>query len=591
MLKYSSRMYSSPDKQSEKRSTTRSRAPQPPSVEPTTELALALQRLNTASESLSAADVLQLQRTVGNRAVTQALRRKRADSRGEKAMNRSVVQRLNGAVPQNFTAAAAGANNAQLELRTNKTWTSSTGSLADLSDVQMREHIVFNHNPATDIPSYPVAVPMIPGMTLAGNTLTKVAGHMAGGGGTDTHSGAGFGPEFTVAGQPNLAKNAWNLVGTQEYQYRDTAGLWQPLHPGSTFTITRDMALNPATHGYEMTFTKPGPFGINMQAGPTPITMSTTEAMGDVLATRPDQAAIWTAIDNEVTTAKEHHYTQIRTANKTITGVTPNLIVPVNFIITEPNLVQADVNNQAFAAFQGIPQAEYTPVFANAESAINKVVQQYMRHMTAAPSRIDIILTKLGGNVRQQGIYTAAGGGVFRIVLRYDKFTTISPADKDTTMAGTESKKGWSKAGKRERWQKATITHEMGHLLHAFGGNNDKFQSATIDMMTANALAPHNPAIEAQLYHIAGINDQIMNALRAKNYAQKWTYAKDNPAEVVAEVWTALINGRTVPRGLAAVYLAYGGMRNATIDNTLRRRFPHNQIPAMNQPEDAIPHI
>ena len=60
--------------------------------------------------------------------------------------------------------------------------------------------------------------------------------------------------------------------------------------------------------------------------------------------------------------------------------------------------------------------------------------------------------------------------------------------------------------------------------------------------------------------------------------------------KAVLGIETALIL-EFVSAYLAAVYLAYGGMRNATIDNTLRKRFPGNVIPPMAEPIDALPHI
>jgi len=546
------------------------------------------QSVHNQLRSLSTADVLKLQRSIGNHALTKMMKQT-SNPRGSQSAA-ALIQRKNGAVPQNFTVAGTAVDNAQVKISTDKTWTSST-ILADLDDIEMREVVTFRSDPVVDMPGYPLVVPTIPNMTLVANTLTKVAGAMNSGGGTDNHNGAGFAPSFSVMGHDNLRRGAWTLIGDQVYEYRDrgAAGPWTALHAGD-FVITRTMAIDPVTHEYQLMFNKTGPFGVNATAGPTPIQMTTTEAMSDVAATRPDQASIWTGIDTAITVTQEHDYNTIRTANKTITGVMPNVTVPVNFIVTQPRVPQVLPLNQAFAVGTTLAVGEYTPVFANVESSLDEIITKYMGNMTVAPSRIDIILTKCSGNVRQQGIYTAAAGGVFRIVLRNEKFTDINPADKDTTMAGAASKKGFKKATKLKNWEQATIFHEMGHLLHAFS-KRDKFQSATIDLMTANALYLTNPGIEAQLFHLARINDQIMNALRAKPYAQKWTYAKDNPAEVVAEIWTALMKGIKVPKGLAAVYLAYGGMRNATIDKTLRRLFPNKLIPTFNQPEDAIPHI
>ncbi len=81
-----------------------------------------------------------------------------------------------------------------------------------------------------------------------------------------------------------------------------------------------------------------------------------------------------------------------------------------------------------------------------------------------------------------------------------------------------------------------------------------------------------------------------MQAIAAKNYKAKWTYARANPGEVVPEVFTAIMHGRKVPKGLAAVYVAYGGARSAKINAALVKSFG-GPVPAFNQPEDAIPII
>ena len=65
----------------------------------------------------------------------------------------------------------------------------------------------------------------------------------------------------------------------------------------------------------------------------------------------------------------------------------------------------------------------------------------------------------------------------------------------------------------------------------------------------------------------------------------------ENPSEVVAEVFTALMNGRNnIRRGLAAVYLAYGGMRSSNIDGLLQQIFA-GPVPNFATPEATIPVI
>ena len=536
-----------------------------------------------------------MQRSVGNRAVCRLLADGPADGatalglpcRPSLGAPGSTLQRLNGAVPQNFAVTNAVANSTQLTIRTDKAWASSTGSLADLSDVEMRERVDFNHNPAVDMPSYPVVVPTIPGMALNGTLLTKVAGAMSSGAGSDNHQGAGYGVFFTApGGQPNLRRAAWTLIGTQTYEYRDRGahGAWQPLH-GGTFTITRTMAVNPGTHRYELTFTKTGPFGVNVTAGPTPVSMTMDEAMSDVAAARPDQTPLWNALDNEITVNQEHEYHTVNTENRVVNGMG----LRVDYVITRPRTAPPQSPNRAaFALYETLTPTEYNALFNNIRSGLDVLIEKYMGTIAAMPARVVMIITKATGGVRQQALFTAGvGGPTLRIVFRHGKFATVDPTSKDTSMAGKESKKGSSTANKNARWQKATVIHEMGHLLHAFT-SMDKFQAATVDPRAAAAAAA---AIQPQMYKIAEVNQRIIQALNAKHYKGEWQYAQDNPAEVVAEVWTAIMHGRSVPRGLAAVYLAYGGARSPTIDNSLRKLFPHKQIPALATPEAALAYI
>jgi hypothetical protein len=326
---------------------------------------------------------------------------------------------------------------------------------------------------------------------------------------------------------------------------------------------------------------------VNVTAGPTPIQMTTTEAMQDVAAARPDQTALWTALDAEIRTNQEHEYQTVANETRTVNG----MALPVEYQITRPRIAPPQSPARAaFAPYQTLTAAEYNPLLDNIRGALDTLVAKYMGNMAALPARVVIILTKASGGVRQQAVYTAGAGGAgptLRIVFRYDKFSAVDPGDRDTSMAGRESKRSRRSAGKVERWQKATVIHEMGHMLHAFG-DMARFQAAAVDPASA-AAAP--AAIGPQMHKIATVNQQVMDALATKGYKGKWQYAQANPAEVVAEVWTALMHGRDVPRGLAAVYLAYGGMRNAAIDDKLRRLFPSRQMPTLNEPEDALPYI
>ena len=100
-----------------------------------------------------------------------------------------------------------------------------------------------------------------------------------------------------------------------------------------------------------------------------------------------------------------------------------------------------------------------------------------------------------------------------------------------------------------------------------------------------------DPNRRAMKCDIATKNGQVIDALKAKRYEEKWTYALlANPAEVVAEVFTALMHNRNVPKGMAAVYVAYEGLRSQRINDKLRRIFG-GEIPAFDQPEDAIHYI
>jgi ketosteroid isomerase-like protein len=73
--------------------------------------------------------------------------------------------------------------------------------------------------------------------------------------------------------------------------------------------------------------------------------------------------------------------------------------------------------------------------------------------------------------------------------------------------------------------------------------------------------------------------------------AHEWSYALQNPAEIVAEGYLAMANGRDVRQGIAAVYVAYGGIRSNAINARLVAAFGGAAVPVMSQPEDALPHI
>jgi len=179
------------------------------------------------------------------------------------------------------------------------------------------------------------------------------------------------------------------------------------------------------------------------------------------------------------------------------------------------------------------------------------------------------------------------------VLLRADKLMDMGQwgGYVDTSMAGRESKRGWTDQGKKERFSKAVATHEIGHMLHA-ASSPEKFLTST--MMPANIDAirnavPADPLAEEKI-HICQVNGRIIQALVGKNYKDKWGYACNNPGEVVPEVFTAIQHGRTIPLGLAAVYVAYGGMRCGNVDVALARVFG-GAIPNLVEPEEALPYI
>jgi hypothetical protein len=168
----------------------------------------------------------------------------------------------------------------------------------------------------------------------------------------------------------------------------------------------------------------------------------------------------------------------------------------------------------------------------------------------------------------------------------------------DTTLhilgsqTGEKARKAWTKKGRKEIYSKQAMTHESGHLLHGFT-NPNMYKIGTMSQM--NYIADATDPLDVEKAQLSRINTDIMMELNQRPYTAEWNYAKDpmqaNPAEVVAEVFTALMNRRrNIPRGLAAVYLAYGGMRSPQIDALLTHIFGGN-IPTLSQPQYAIPLI
>jgi hypothetical protein len=243
---------------------------------------------------------------------------------------------------------------------------------------------------------------------------------------------------------------------------------------------------------------------------------------------------------------------------------------------------------------------------SNVKSGVNKVISDMMTAGNPIPNRIQILLSGLG-NPRQQAWYVEPTP-MERVFIILFKKTKMMQHEGPRSRAGAEAAKGWFKKGKRKRWQKATAIHEMGHLMHALTtpakfmnatesieGVAGRYQRRAAQEEPSRNLDQNEALAEAdpKEVHVARINDRIKRAVLLKYIRAQdvtWMYAADNPAEIVAEVFSALAHGRTVPKGLAAVYIAYGGVRSGTIERRLRSIFDGN-IPDLTQPEQALPFI
>ena len=496
-------------------------------------------------------------------------------------LHRTVMQRLNGAQPQHFRVTNTAHNDAEISVTTDLAWDSSSGNLADLGDFQSREHITFNHDPRVDMPCYNGPLPA--GMVLAGNVLTKPVGVMSTGGGVDKHSGAGHGPKFTVGGGiANLTRAPWLLVGTQYYQTKqNAAAVWT--NAAGPFVITRTMAQN--GDDFTLSISKVGP-GCIVAAGPTPITPETSTAFQLAGAARGDQTAEWNATSAQLLNANVAANKPALMVNAIATDVrntSAGIPVTVDYEYTSPA-----VGGHPFAATYTIPPAWRTTIYKKAREAARGIIAKVLTG-PAPPTQFIITIFRCAG-VQQQALKTNENGGTFRILLRSDKLMDMAQWGQDvtTSMAGRESRRERFNKGKRKRFAKAVTTHEMGHMLHAHAASNT-FAMAT--MMPANI--PQIPALDplrAEKIHICNVNGAVIQALNAKGYKQKWTYAIGNPGEVVPEVFAAIQAGRNVPKGMAAVYVAYGGMRGGNIDAALRKSLG-GPIPTINEPEDCIPII
>jgi hypothetical protein len=477
----------------------------------------------------------------------------------------------------NFRAVLSGArvDQAECKIKHQLVWKSSTNDRSDLDDHATREVVTFNHNPVNDIPSYGNVHMRPPGMVLGGNVMEKQIGTMDQPNAWDEHSGAGAGVAFSMGGHPNLTKANWVLVGTQFYDVSTDGGTtWNNLL--GPFTITRTMAQ--VGNRYELTMTKTGP-GLNLSVGPTVIyDHLSSDAVAQVAPTLPDQTAGWTMARQAIQNANLQRINIV-----TDTFGLPPAQQTVEYEKTHPNNPAAPG-----MAVHVLPLASQNMMLTKARQAVAAVRTQ----MPNMPARVIVTLVEGSGFVptQQQAFKTNENGGTYRIILRTDKITNTAQH-----MAGSVphdiAKGAMTERGKRERYAKAVTTHEMAHMLHAFV-SPDKYKVATMSMM--NFQDDPTDALNAEKKSISKINTDVMNALNARPYKSRWGYAQNpmqaNPAEVVAEVYGALMVGKSVPRGLAAVYISYGGMRGGVIDQRLQSIFVGG-IPAINNFQNCLSYI
>lgn len=394
-------------------------------------------------------------------------------------------------------------------------------------------------------------------------------------GGQDEHSGAGKGTGFTVNGAANLTRGAWTLIGTQNYEISNDHGItWNPIL--GPFTITRTMQALPSNK-YQLTIQKTGP-GINLTAGATPIyDVPTNEAINNVGGAAPDQTVGWNATNASIQgTGTGLQYVPLPPTYNYVVG---GHAIQIDYQKTHPTVVSPAMNVYV------LTDKYRDRVLAKARDSITNIIN---RANNLPPH---IIVTLMQGHnglpAAQQAFHTGAD---YRILLRVDKLmdTTKHMAG---SVSGQYSQSFFTKIGKKKRYAEAAMTHETGHMLHAFT-SQDKYKISTMSMMNYNP----NPAdpLDSQKRQISKVNTDVMIALAARNYGGEWAYASNamqaNPSEVVAEVFTKLMNGQhNIRRGLAAVYLAYGGMRSPSIDALLMQIFGH--MPNYTKPEQTIPVI
>lgn len=535
----------------------------------------------TVARGLGPDQLMVVQRAAGNRAAAGLL----GTSRSPVA-----VQRRRGATPMTFEASGSGKDDVNCKVWSKHTWKSSSDDMGDLSDVRQREKVVFARDPRTDMPAYNHPPP---GIQLNGAVLTKIIGGMSSGGSIDTHSGAAETTAFNYGANANLRKAAWTLVGTQHYQYEDDSGQWVDLDP-NPYTITRKMEQDDKGQ-WHLTLTKTGP-GVDITAGPTPIyDQVSTLAMNDIATQRVDQTAEW---QSELSTLQALGLGLKKDTSETITTPAKKKVA-VLYEYTDPVAKPALDDKATYK----ISSSARKQVKAEAKGAI-KMIKAVLDGPNP-PGRIVFTLAA-GGTSRQQAWWTSEQGGTYRILLRADKLTNLRdhipssvPGSAATAEAGTKTKDKDKDKARICAYSRGSAVHELGHMLHA-KASPDKFLSAAM-------VAPLPPItgvdpLRPQKEQIASINSRVMAALLqgyiAQNWAPKWGYAlqNSNPAEVTAEVFTALMSAKLtnaaaeVPRALAAVYVAYGGYQGGDLAAKLSAIFG-GAIPTLSQPQDCLQHM
>jgi len=499
--------------------------------------------------------------------------------------------------PVGYVVANESSDDATATVISASTWTSSTGELDDLQQVMTREVIDFGEDPRDKVPGYDTLLKMDPKFQINGNVLTKGPDAMGSGHASDKHSGAGYGTKFTLGGGvANLKPGEWTLTGRQHYEYQQPGGPWKPL-PG-VFTVTRTMVRN-GDH-YELSQTKTGP-GVNLAAGPATIEFETRHAMERLTEARPSQDSDWDR-DSAKLSGAGLRLNTLENSRVTV-GATGQVIDLWYREFQAGGAVDPSLKGPGGGPF--IPPGSVSPselkvLWKQARAAVDTIVTKALGpggH--APPPKIEFYFYPEGaGGVRQQSYYTTAGGGSYKVLLKgKDAANPFGPGQSGalagnlkTSMPGDIASGGWTAAGKLERFCKATAIHELAHMLHALN-DPEVFLQSTIMPGPGNPIQPDNP-LHPESVHVAGVNETVLEALNANlGGDSKWGYAKANPAEVVAEGFTAMMAGKSVPRPIAAVYIAYGGPRSATIDAMLAKAFPNGVIPGISQPEGAVGHM